>query len=75
MKVEVRTTHDLSIVADDLDGAWFQAKVDNQDSVVQLKLPGSVTDEDENRVQIRWVGRDDLLALRALINKALDLLP
>ena len=75
MKIEVRTTHNLSIGDDDASGSWFQVEVDRSDNTVQLKLPGSVTDEDQDRVQTRWVDRDDLLALRAIISKALDLLP
>ena len=74
MKVEVTTKHSLSVGDDDGNGSWLQAVVDS-DGTAQFKLPGSVLQEDENRVQTRWMGREDLLALRALVNKALTYLP
>jgi hypothetical protein len=69
MKVYTSKILDLCIGDDDAV-TYMEAKVDNDDTV-QLTFPGRVDKENETIVKTRWLTRNDLLALRSLINTAL----
>lgn len=72
MKIEMNTTHDLDVYLGSEDEATYVAKIDS-DYMVQLFLHGFV--ESEGKVRTLWMVREDLLALRALITKALSIIP
>jgi hypothetical protein len=67
MRVYMWTKHTIS-------RAGMRADVDG-DRAVQLTLPSTVLKASEGKVITNWYGREDLLALRAIINKALTLIP
>ena len=66
MKVTVETIHDLSI---DVGESVLSGRVDT-DNTVKLILP---THGDET-VETRWFTRDDLVALRLLVSRAIRIL-
>ncbi len=76
MKVQVSTTHDLIVAPDDMhpDSPGFHIKVDD-DGTVRLSLPGVVSSASPTVVSSMWLEKDELLVLRALITKAIALLP
>lgn len=73
MKVIVETTHELRIGGDENISAM--AALVNFDSTIKITLSGHIMDGDSSRVQTLWMGREELLQLRALITKALTYLP
>lgn len=70
MKVTTNTTHDLSITNDEFE-VFVSATVDS-DKTVRLKMPGAADPDKSSWIHTLWLDRNDLLALRALVNKALQ---
>lgn len=67
MRVNVYTVHTLDITPSTGTDDRIEATVDG-DNTVRLTWPGA-------DVNSPWMFREELLALRQLINRALDLLP
>lgn len=66
MRVYVHTSHRLYANGQ-------SAEVDS-DRTVRFKLKGSAVENRPDQVETAWMDRDDLLTLRAMVNKALRLM-
>lgn len=72
MKTSVYTTHSITIDPDGDDDFFVGAKVD-RDNEVRL-LFDAIFDYEGNKATV-WMNRKNLTKVRAVINRALDIIP
>jgi hypothetical protein len=75
MRIQVSTTHSVTVpYREDVgDENSFELFVDC-DGTAQLRLDGFKDEDDSTRVKSRWLGRRELIELRAVISRAIGLL-